>query len=435
MFDTLEVEADRDPGMVDRPPEVDAEDVVDELAALCARRDRLDAQIALHLRRVGHTEAYRRDGYSSVGALLRHRMSMHPGEAHRLVIRANGLAGAPLVALAFESGALSGAQVDLLLAAEATAPRPFAAVEGHLVEMAMDTPLLTDLRRLLDHWSDQVAADDLAADRDLVRECRSLTLRRDAEMFRVSGWVDVESGERLRAVLDPGPPLPGDTRSAAARRADALMDVVNGASGRPDIIVHVTADTLLGTTSAGDDGVADPSRTPLGGITQTSYGTFLTSDEVGQLACDASITRIVFDSESQPLDVGRTRRLVTPALRAAVTARDMRCVFPGCERPPQWCDVHHLVTWANGGRTAIRNLVLLCRHHHSLVHRAGWIITGTPGHLHFFRPDGTELGVEPPPRVSSQDGPRPVFDPDRASGLPPGGLRQILATLPRLRGP
>jgi hypothetical protein len=232
-------------------------------------------------------------------------------------------------------------------------------------------------------------------------------------MMRISGWVDIEAGERLRAELEPGPPAEGDNRSTPARRADVLLDILNGASDRPNLIVHVSAATLA-------------RREP--GISETGNGTFLTADEIKRLACDANLTRVVFDPESQPLDVGRTKRLVTPALRAAVCARDLRCVFPGCDRPSNWCDVHHLTHWADGGDTSVANLVLLCRHHHVLIHEGGWTIKGMPGDLRFYRPDSSELGADPPPRPSVY-----VSDKPRAE-LPPGGLREIIRNLPRLTG-
>jgi hypothetical protein len=315
--------------------------------------------------------------------------------------------------LAYESGSLSGAQVDVLLEARWTAPEAFSEAEGRLVTLALDTPLVRDLKKHLDYWLDQVAADDLGAARNLVRDLRSLTLRRDGEMMRISGWVDIEAGERLRAELEPGLPAEGDNRSTPARRADVLLDILNGASDRPNLIVHVSAATLA-------------RREPE--ISETGNGTFLTADEIKRLACDANLTRVVFDPESQPIDVGRTKRLVTPAMRAAVCARDLRCVFPGCDRPSNWCDVHHLTHWADGGDTSVANLVLLCRHHHVLIHEGGWAISGIPGELRFFRPNHSELGADPPPRPSlyASDMPR--------AELPPGGLREIIRNLPRLTG-
>jgi hypothetical protein len=399
--------------MDETPPHVAPEDLLDELASAFAHRDRHEARIADLLHQIGETEAFSRDGYSSLTAMLKHRMSLHPGEAQRLVARSNGLANTPLVALAYARGAISGAQVDVLLEARSMALDAFTAAEGHLVELAMDTPLVRDLRKSLDYWLDQVAANDLGAERNLVRELRSLTLRRDGEMIRINGWLDIEAGERLRAELEPGPPAEGDDRSTPARRADLLIDILNGASGRPDLIIHVAAETLIQGAP---------------GISETHTGVFLTAEEIRRLACDANLTRVIFGPESQPLDVGRTKRLVTPALRAAVCARDLRCVLPTCDRDSNWCDVHHLTHWANGGETNIDNLILLCRHHHVLVHEGGWALTGRPGDLRFFRPDGTELGSEPPPRPRLGPQAQPIT-------LPPGGLREIIRNLPRLRAP
>ncbi|HLF62030.1 MAG TPA: DUF222 domain-containing protein [Acidimicrobiia bacterium] len=355
------------------------EDLVEELASLFAHRDRYEARVAQLLHRIGETEAFSRDGYSSLTAMLKHRMSLHPGEAQRLVARANGLANTPLVALAYARGAISGAQVDVLLETRSTALEAFTEAEGFLVEIALDTPLVRDLRKHLDYWLDRVAPIDLGMDRNLVRDLRSLTLRRDGDMMRINGWVDIEAGERLRAELEPGPPAEGDTRPTPARRADVLMDILNGASHRPDITVHVAAETLIQSGP---------------GISETSNGTFLTTAEVKRLCCEANLTRVIFGPESQPLDVGRTKRLVTPALRAAVCARDLRCVFPGCDRPSHRgkANVHHLTHWADGGETSIDNLVLLCRHHHVLIHEGGWALTGTPGDLRFLSPGWHRVG-------------------------------------------
>jgi hypothetical protein len=400
------------------PPETAPADLIDELDSVLVQRDRVEAKAALLLARAAETGAFERDGYTSLTALLKHRMSLHPGEALRLVARANGLCHAPLVSQDYSNGRLSGAQVDVLLETRSMAPDAFAVAEADLIQLARRTPLVRDLKKFLEYWLETVDREELAYQRHLVRESRSLTLRRDGEMIRINGWVDIETGERLRATLEPGPAPDGDSRSAPARRADLLIDIISGASGRPDILVHVSAQTLL------DD---------RDGISETGSGTFLARDEVDRLLCDANLTRVVFGQDSQPLDVGRTKRLVTPALRAAVVARDLRCVFPVCDRVAGWCDVHHIVPWArDGGETEIDNLVLLCRHHHVLVHEGGWKVKDQPGSLRFLRPDGTELGADPAPR-----GPygSPVFSPMSPVTLQPGDLMDLIKTVPRLRGP
>ena len=105
------------------------------------------------------------------------------------------------------------------------------------------------------------------------------------------------------------------------------------------------------------------------GAGRTLDGTVLSPQTIRKLACDASIIPMVLGSQSQPLDVGRTKRLVTPALLAALWARDKGCTFPGCGRPPQWCAAHHVKHWIDGGPTALTNLALVCEYHHVWAHQ------------------------------------------------------------------
>ena len=85
------------------------------------------------------------------------------------------------------------------------------------------------------------------------------------------------------------------------------------------------------------------------------------------MACDAGLIPMVLGTASRPLDVGRTHRLFTPALRAALLQRDQGCVFPGCTAAPAACEAHHFVPWWQGGATCLANGVLLCPFHHRLV--------------------------------------------------------------------
>jgi HNH endonuclease len=71
---------------------------------------------------------------------------------------------------------------------------------------------------------------------------------------------------------------------------------------------------------------------------------------------------------TQPLEVGRATRVVSAAQRTALVVRDGGCRYPGCERPPAWCEAHHRWHWLHGGPTDLGNLVLLCRAHHRAVH-------------------------------------------------------------------
>ena len=73
------------------------------------------------------------------------------------------------------------------------------------------------------------------------------------------------------------------------------------------------------------------------------------------------------------LNLSRKHRLVQPALRRALEARDRGCRFPGCSHE-RWLDAHHVVHWADGGETSLENTLLLCSSHHRLLHEGGFAI-------------------------------------------------------------
>ena len=118
----------------------------------------------------------------------------------------------------------------------------------------------------------------------------------------------------------------------------------------------------------------------------TETGVPLSAALARRLACDATLIPIVLGSASEPLDVGRATRLIPPALRRALIARDRGCAFPGCRRPPRWCEAHHIRYWSDGGATALDNLVLLCGHHHDVIHHGQWTVTITNGRPLFTPP-------------------------------------------------
>ncbi len=93
------------------------------------------------------------------------------------------------------------------------------------------------------------------------------------------------------------------------------------------------------------------------------------------MACEQNILPMVFDGEPLPLDCGRKKRLFTTAQRRAMERRDGGCSFPGCDRPPSWCVGHHArQQWAHGGTTNLAEGVLICAHHHRIVHAQSWNI-------------------------------------------------------------
>ena len=123
-------------------------------------------------------------------------------------------------------------------------------------------------------------------------------------------------------------------------------------------------------------------------------GIHVSAETARRLACDAATVTMDHGPVGEILDVGRRTRTISPALRRALAARDRQCRFPGCGNVR--CDCHHLKHWADGGRTALDNLVLLCRRHHRAVHEEGYRVTiDAAGVVQFLGPDGRSLPEAP----------------------------------------
>ena len=111
-------------------------------------------------------------------------------------------------------------------------------------------------------------------------------------------------------------------------------------------------------------------------------------ESVRRLCCDGSIVQLVESDQGEPLNVGRKMRTITTAIRRALWARDKGCGFPGCSHT-RFVDAHHIQHWAEGGETSVDNLVLLCSHHHKLVHEGGYSVQRDhAGNIFYRRPDG-----------------------------------------------
>ncbi|QSR30105.1 HNH endonuclease [Nocardioides sp. S5] len=115
-------------------------------------------------------------------------------------------------------------------------------------------------------------------------------------------------------------------------------------------------------------------------------GDRITASQARRLACTAKILPAVLDGTSLPVDLGRAKRLFTPAQRKALLIRDRTCRAEGCDTPGTWCDAHHLDPWHTGGPTDLDNAILLCPHHHHRAHDTGYRTDRLPnGDLRFHR--------------------------------------------------
>lgn len=115
-------------------------------------------------------------------------------------------------------------------------------------------------------------------------------------------------------------------------------------------------------------------------------GDAITAAQARRLACTARILPAVLSGPSLPLDLGRTRRLFTPAQRKALLIRDATCRAEGCDTPGTWCEAHHHDPWHTGGPTDLTNAVLLCSHHHHRAHDTAYRTDRLPNGDHRFHP-------------------------------------------------
>lgn len=124
--------------------------------------------------------------------------------------------------------------------------------------------------------------------------------------------------------------------------------------------------------------------------------------ETERLLCDCTVSRVVMGPDSKPLDVGRTTRTWSPALRTAIIARDTHCRWPGCEIPAPRSEIHHPQHWEHGGTTCLENGCLLCTHHHFLHRNPTWTTTFDNQTLRVYRPDGTQACANVPGRMAQR---------------------------------
>ena len=85
----------------------------------------------------------------------------------------------------------------------------------------------------------------------------------------------------------------------------------------------------------------------------------------------------------------RANRTYTGKQKLVLAAIWGGCAVQGCEKPVSWTEAHHIDEWERDhGETNVRRGILLCRHHHMLLHNNGWIILKRDGQLTMIPPAG-----------------------------------------------
>ena len=342
-----------------------------------------------------------REVWGGVGVLscahwLAWRCALSPGAARERVRVARSLRALPLTRAEFRAGRLSFSQVRAL--SRVATPE----LEAKLIECAQHSTasqlerLVGGMRRAMRAEETRNAAQTYAA--------RSFNYHYDDDGALIfSGRLPAVEGALLVAAVEAAyaelaadaPPLNPSSVSAetsgAARRADSLLLLASaslagiaaerGDSDRFRVLVHVDSATL------GDDAAGERC--------EIEDGPPLAPEVVRRLLCDTTVRAVTTLPDGTELDVGRTQRFPSRALRRAVTTRDRCCQFPGCTRRKRSV-VHHIEEWSLGGPTDLVNLALLCSYHHHLVHEGGFRLTrNAAGAIEVRAPGGWILPAAP----------------------------------------
>ncbi len=340
-------------------------------------------------------------GYGTTVELVRAVARVSRGEARARVSAAadvlpsRGLSGAPVqpklpvTAAAVGEHTIGAADVAVIRSVLARIPRHLgedkrAEVEAELARHAqtLDAGQLTVLGKRILAYLDQ----DGACPHDTPETRRRLRFRDRDGGYELAGWLDHEAAEITRSALSPlAAPRPTtdtevDLRDAAQRDADALVELAQRALSdgelpteggeRPQVVVTVSLAVLQDRIGSASLALGGP----------------INADVARRIACDARVIPVVLGARGEPLDVGRASQTVPVAIRRAVIVRDRGCAFPGCSVPARWCDIHHVIHWADGGPTSLGNCVALCGRHHRLAHHSHWRIETTDGIPQFHPP-------------------------------------------------
>jgi len=348
--------------------------------------DPLEAVFATGVRRFDKSGEYKADGALSLTAWLRWKCKLSGGAAMERVEIARQLEKLPQTEAAFASGDVGYQHVAVLArAAEHVGATAVRKEEGALLQAAqtMDPGQFTTVAKNFEHRVDAAGA---LAEANHAYQRRYFHISEPVDgLVRLDGMLDAEGGATLRTALQPFmQPVKDDDRSYGQRCAEALVELGrhggsgskrDGAGPRPQLIIRASLDTLAGIKGA-----------PAG---ELEGGGTVPAETVQRIACDSAVSRITGQTELEH-ELNRASRTLPAPTRRALEARDRHCVFPGCTRPLNWCDGHHMVWWTRGGETALPNLALLCRPHHRMVHEENWRLV---------RQKDGRFSAIPPPRA------------------------------------
>ncbi|HEX2149905.1 MAG TPA: DUF222 domain-containing protein [Actinomycetota bacterium] len=361
------------------------------------------------------SETYKADGATSMAAWLSLKLGWSNRRASRAVKVARALRDLPLTREAYAQGRICWERVEALCCF--VTPE----TEEELLEVAL-TVGASDLRGLLRSLKPVEVPDSKQAyEQRYLRwfwDMKTRMLNVNGALPEVEGAAFAKALEHLadKPQLKPGEPgerseisfaeLPDEPTFEQAC-ADALIELcssylhTSAEAVRATVVIHAELDALKGWGT---------------GIASLDSGPMISGETVLRMCCDGHSELVLEGPDHEPIGIGRRSRQVPGWLWRVLWHRDQGCRFPGCERQ-RWIQNHHIRHWTKNGPTDKENLVLLCWHHHHLVHEGGWQLKGDPDEwLDFISPAGDIVTSLPPPPLDPELRDR-LFD--TFSGDPP----------------
>jgi Domain of unknown function (DUF222)/HNH endonuclease len=329
-----------------------------ELVRLARERDLIDLRFSLVAAEFAATDYYDQEGFISPIDWIRFNCHMTSNAAADRVAVGERMGELTESTDAMVSGRIGFAHMTVMARTANALGTRFN--DGALIDKALENSP-GKFHHICRHYRHAADRKGYEAEQAELVENRWLSLSSvEGGSLLISGVLDPVGGAALRTALQPLARKSGahDDRKLERRQADALVELASGGEQRAQIQVTSSIETLLGLAGA-------PAA-------EMEFSLPVSSTTVERLACDSSIARVLLDSESTVIEVGRSKRVVSEPARRALRVRDGSCRWPGCERHGSWTAAHHLVHWIHGGTTNLDNLVLLCHRHHWMVHEGKW---------------------------------------------------------------
>jgi len=380
-------------------PLSEAEQLGEQITELCSYIYAAESRLLTLIREFDDRQYWAKLGFHSCAHWLNFKCGIGMNAAREKVRVAKALGALPKIDKGFSRGELSYSKVRamtrianeasedylLMIAKHGTAHHVEKLVSKYRTAKRVQDSAVANEQyrdRELSHYYDHdgclvIKARFPAEQGALIVKALEMAMDKDFSSQEIVGAAETVGAASAATTATKVTAETSEPEPIAARRADALADVAetymnnSGSSGstadRYQVVVHVTADDVpSGQTSEIEDGPHVTAET-----SEIEDGPHVTAETSRRIACDSSVVNIKEDENGEPLSIGRRSRSIPPPMRRALGIRDGGCRFPGCTNN-RFVDGHHIEHWADGGETSMDNLVLLCRHHHHLVHEGGF---------------------------------------------------------------